>query len=60
MLVEGRKGGKWCGRTRSNKLVFFESADDCLGRLVDVTIVKTSPWALQAQSPGPAIARRLK
>ncbi|MGD0352521.1 MAG: tRNA (N6-isopentenyl adenosine(37)-C2)-methylthiotransferase MiaB [Dehalococcoidia bacterium] len=60
MLVDGRKGGKWCGRTRSNKLVFFESADDCLGRLVDVTIVKTSPWALQAQSPGPAIARRLK
>jgi tRNA-2-methylthio-N6-dimethylallyladenosine synthase len=48
MLVEGRKGGKWCGRTRSNKLVFFESADDCLGRLVDVTIIKTSPWALQA------------
>jgi tRNA-2-methylthio-N6-dimethylallyladenosine synthase len=48
MLVEGRKGGKWYGRTRSNKLVFFESADDCLGRLVDVTIVKTSPWALQA------------
>jgi tRNA-2-methylthio-N6-dimethylallyladenosine synthase len=48
VLVEGKKGGKWYGRTRSNKLVFFESGDDCLGRLVDVTIVKTSPWALQA------------
>jgi tRNA-2-methylthio-N6-dimethylallyladenosine synthase len=48
VLVEDKKGGKWYGRTRSNKLVFFESGDDCLGRLVDVTIVKTSPWALQA------------
>ncbi|MCJ7515108.1 MAG: tRNA (N6-isopentenyl adenosine(37)-C2)-methylthiotransferase MiaB [Dehalococcoidia bacterium] len=50
VLVEDKKGGKWYGRTRSNKLVFFESTDDCLGRLVDVTIVKTSPWALQAHS----------
>ena len=48
ILVEGNKGGKWYGRTRSNKLVFFESDADCLGRLVDVTITKTSPWALQA------------
>jgi tRNA-2-methylthio-N6-dimethylallyladenosine synthase len=48
VLVEGKRGGKWYGRTRSNKLVFFENSDDCLGRLIDVTIVKTSPWALQA------------
>jgi len=48
VLVEGKKGDKWYGRTRSNKLVFFESGDDCLGRLIDVTISKTSPWALQA------------
>jgi tRNA-2-methylthio-N6-dimethylallyladenosine synthase len=60
VLVEGKRGGKWYGRTRSNKLVFFESDDDCLGRLVDVTIVKTSPWSLQAQWQGSAIARRLK
>jgi tRNA-2-methylthio-N6-dimethylallyladenosine synthase len=48
ILVEGNKGGKWYGRTRSNKLVFFESDVDCLGRLLDVTITKASPWALQA------------
>jgi len=48
ILVEGNKGGKWYGRTRSNKLVFFVSGADCLGRLIDVTITKTSPWALQA------------
>jgi len=48
VLVEGIKNNKWYGRTRSNKLVFFESSNNCLGRLLDVTIVKTGPWALQA------------
>jgi tRNA-2-methylthio-N6-dimethylallyladenosine synthase len=48
VLIEGKRSDKWYGRTRSNKLVFFKSNDNCLGRLLDVTIVKTSPWALQA------------
>jgi tRNA-2-methylthio-N6-dimethylallyladenosine synthase len=48
VLVEGKKRGKWYGRTRSNKIVFFDSDGNCIGRLVDVTIIKTSPWALQA------------
>ncbi|MBM4447179.1 MAG: tRNA (N6-isopentenyl adenosine(37)-C2)-methylthiotransferase MiaB [Chloroflexi bacterium] len=48
VLVEGSKRGKWYGRTRSNKLVFCEGDNDCLGRLIDVTITKASPWALQA------------
>jgi tRNA-2-methylthio-N6-dimethylallyladenosine synthase len=46
VLVEGTKGGKWFGRTRSNKLVFFEDADDWLGRLAIVDVQKTSPWSL--------------
>jgi tRNA-2-methylthio-N6-dimethylallyladenosine synthase len=50
VLIEGKRSDKWYGRTRSNKLVFFKSTDNCLGRLLDVTIVKTSPWALQACS----------
>jgi tRNA-2-methylthio-N6-dimethylallyladenosine synthase len=49
VLVEGRKRGKWCGRTRSNKLVFFEDADDWLGQLAMVDIQKTSPWSLIGQ-----------
>ncbi len=49
VLVEGRKGGKWFGRSRSNKLVFFEDAGDWLGRLVIVHIQKTSPWSLIGQ-----------
>jgi tRNA-2-methylthio-N6-dimethylallyladenosine synthase len=48
VLIEGKKGDKWYGRTSSNKLVFLKSNDNCLGKLVGVTILKTSPWALQA------------
>ncbi|MDH4269447.1 MAG: tRNA (N6-isopentenyl adenosine(37)-C2)-methylthiotransferase MiaB [Dehalococcoidia bacterium] len=49
VLVEGKKGGKWFGRTRSNKLVFFEDAGDWLGQLAIVHIQKTSPWSLIGQ-----------
>jgi tRNA-2-methylthio-N6-dimethylallyladenosine synthase len=56
VLVEGKKGTKWYGRTRSNKLVFFESGGDCLGQLLDVTITKASPWALQGEIPATIMA----
>ena len=46
VLVEGKKGGKWFGRTRSNKLIFFEDAGDWLGQLARVQIERTSPWSL--------------
>jgi len=49
ILVEGREKGKWWGRTRSDKLVFFNSNSDCLGRLVEIKIEKTSPWSLQGR-----------
>ena len=47
ILVEGRKRGKWQGRTRSNKLVFFEEEAYHLGQLVTVKIERSSPWSLQ-------------
>jgi tRNA-2-methylthio-N6-dimethylallyladenosine synthase len=47
ILVEGRHKGKWQGRTRTGKLVFFRSNDNYLGQLVKVHVVKVSPWALQ-------------
>jgi tRNA-2-methylthio-N6-dimethylallyladenosine synthase len=47
VLVEGKKKGKWYGRSRSDKLVFFNGIADYLGQLVNITINKTSPWALQ-------------
>ncbi len=47
VLVEGQSKGRWYGRTRTNKLVFFDHPADLSGQLVDVRIGHTSPWALQ-------------
>jgi tRNA-2-methylthio-N6-dimethylallyladenosine synthase len=47
VLVEGQQNGKWFGRTRSNKLVFFPYHRDLTGQLVKVRIEKSSPWSLQ-------------
>ncbi|MDD4873687.1 MAG: tRNA (N6-isopentenyl adenosine(37)-C2)-methylthiotransferase MiaB [Dehalococcoidales bacterium] len=47
VLVEGKKKGKWHGRSRSGKLVFFNNKNEILGQVVKVRIEKTSPWALQ-------------
>jgi len=49
VLVEGDRKGKWHGRTRSGKLVFFSSNNDCLGQLVKIRVEKTSPWSLQGR-----------
>jgi tRNA-2-methylthio-N6-dimethylallyladenosine synthase len=49
VLVEGRKKGKWYGRTRTDKLVFFSSVKDYHGQLVNIKIDKTSPWSLQGR-----------
>ncbi|MDP2729664.1 MAG: tRNA (N6-isopentenyl adenosine(37)-C2)-methylthiotransferase MiaB [Dehalococcoidales bacterium] len=49
VLVEARKQGKWHGRTKSDKLVFFSDNGDYLGQLVNVKIEKTSPWSLQGK-----------
>jgi len=56
VLVEGKKKGKWYGRTRTDKLVFFEDDSDWLGQLVNIEVKKTSPWALQG-SPKPSILK---
>ncbi len=47
VLVEGRDKGKWQGRTRTDKLVFFTAPGDYFGQLVKVNINKTGPWSLQ-------------
>lgn len=50
ILVEGKKRGKWFGRTRSDKLVFFEDAGDRLGQLATVQVERTSPWSLGGEA----------
>jgi len=47
VLVEGRRGGRWYGRTRTNKLVFFDHETDLLGQLVQIRIEHASAWSLQ-------------
>jgi len=47
ILVEGKVKDKWQGRTRSDKLVFFNDDSDCLGQLINIIINRTSPWSLQ-------------
>jgi len=54
VLVEGRdeRKGRWWGRTRTDRLVFFESENeekdkrDWRGRLAQVRITWTGPWSL--------------
>ena len=54
VLAENRKRGSWTGRTRGNKLVYFDIEEtsafcadaDLTGQLVDVRITRTGPWSL--------------
>ena len=52
VLVEAQRKGRWEGRTRGNKLVFFDHDESWLGRLAQVRIEKTSPWSLQGAVVG--------
>jgi tRNA-2-methylthio-N6-dimethylallyladenosine synthase len=52
LLVEGSERGKWMGRTRGNKIVFFPADDlknDRTGQLVTVRIEEAGPWSMQGQ-----------
>ena len=50
LLVEGKRKGKWFGRTRTNKLVFFQDDElDWRGRLAAVVITWTGPWSMQGR-----------
>ncbi|MBI4213317.1 MAG: MiaB/RimO family radical SAM methylthiotransferase [Chloroflexi bacterium] len=54
VLVEGTHQGKWYGRARNNKLVFFEDEQNRVGELVPVTISSASSWSLQGTRRRPA------
>jgi len=47
VLVEEEKDGKLVGRTRTNKLVYFEGGNNLLGKLVNVKIVKSNRFSLE-------------
>jgi len=46
VLVEEKHRDRWKGRTRTNKLVFFEDEADWRGKLSQVKITWTGPWSL--------------
>lgn len=47
VLVEDQHKGKWRGRSRQNKLVFFEDAGDWRGQLTAVRITWASAYSMQ-------------
>jgi len=49
VLVDARHKGKWQGRTRNDKLVFFEDDGQHLGDVVTVNITRASAWSLQGE-----------
>jgi len=49
VLVEGTNKGRWKGRTRSDKIVFFSGGEELVGKTVSVNIEKTGPWSLKGR-----------
>lgn len=47
VLVEEKHRRRWRGRTRTNKLVFFESDEDFHGEIVPVQIEWAGPWSMR-------------
>jgi tRNA-2-methylthio-N6-dimethylallyladenosine synthase len=56
VLVEENHKGKWRGRTRTNKLVFFTDEANWKGRTAQVHITQTSAWSLQGDLMVPVAA----
>jgi tRNA-2-methylthio-N6-dimethylallyladenosine synthase len=58
VLVENNHKGKWRGRTRTNKLVFFEDDMDRQGQLVQVNIEWAGPWSMRGTLVGKNQSRK--
>lgn len=57
VLVEENHKGRWRGRTRTNKLVFFDPPvgdhpTDWRGKLANVRVIWTGPWSMIGEIPG--------
>jgi tRNA-2-methylthio-N6-dimethylallyladenosine synthase len=49
VLVERKNKGKWYGRTRTDKLVFFTGEKQYTGETVIIKVEKSSAWSLQGK-----------
>jgi tRNA-2-methylthio-N6-dimethylallyladenosine synthase len=54
VLVEGKRDGRWYGRTRGNKLVHF-AGEASIGDVVCVRIERATAWSLQGTAAGDAL-----
>jgi tRNA-2-methylthio-N6-dimethylallyladenosine synthase len=54
VLVEGKRDGRWFGRTRGNKLVHF-AGEAGVGDVVTVRIEKATAWSLQGTTADDAL-----
>jgi tRNA-2-methylthio-N6-dimethylallyladenosine synthase len=54
VLVEGKRDGRWFGRTRGNKLVHF-AGETAVGEVVNVRIEKATAWSLQGTTADDAL-----
>jgi tRNA-2-methylthio-N6-dimethylallyladenosine synthase len=56
VLVESKYQGRWKGRTRTNKLVFFESTGQHRGQTVPVAIEHAGAWSMNGRLADDALA----
>ena len=49
ILVEGKEKGSWYGRTRGDKIVFFNDPGEHYAQLVNIRIIQTRPWSLTGE-----------
>ncbi|MBM7845228.1 MiaB/RimO family radical SAM methylthiotransferase [Herpetosiphon giganteus] len=56
VLVEEFTKGKWRGRDRNNKLIFFEAEGNWYGKVVNIHVTETRPWWLGGDLVGEALA----
>ena len=54
ILFEEKLKKRWKGRTPTNKLVFVETEQDLLGRVLPVKITWTGPWSMRGVLAGVA------
>lgn len=52
VLVEERHKGRWRGRTRTNKLVYFDHDGEWRGKLAPVRIMWAGPWSMIGEVVG--------
>jgi len=56
VLVETKYQGRWKGRTRTNKLVFFESEDQLRGQIVPIKIDLAGAWSMNGRMSSEKLA----